>query len=216
MARSNWRVMVPTSRRHRNGILLQLRFPHPTRSTRSSGVPCNSLRKKSGGAIWRTPAATTGSSAGSSKNCCAPSARPHSSWNNPWPSLWPPSSSRSAKGPASCCPLSLFIPGRSRVGALHSGQRLFGRDSAMSDVTRILSAIDQGDAQAAEQLLPLVYDELRKLAAQKLAHEAPGQTLQATALVHEAYLRLVMPASGSRDPPGEQHWHGRRHFFAAA
>src|SRR5262249_2294444 len=61
----------------------------------------------------------------------------------------------------------------------------------MSEVTRILSAIDQGDPQAAEQLLPLVYDELRKLAAQKLAHEKPGQTLQATALVHEAYLRLV-------------------------
>src|SRR5260370_27299045 len=88
--------------------------------------------------------------------------------------------------------------------------------SAMTDVTRILSAIGQGDPQAAEQLLPLVYDELRKLAAQKLAHEAPGQTLQATALVHEAYLRLVMPATGSRDPPEERHWDGRRHFFAAA
>jgi DNA-binding GntR family transcriptional regulator len=61
----------------------------------------------------------------------------------------------------------------------------------MSDVTRILSAIEQGDASAAEQLLPLVYEELRQLAAQKLAHEQPGQTLQATALVHEAYLRLV-------------------------
>jgi RNA polymerase sigma factor (TIGR02999 family) len=86
----------------------------------------------------------------------------------------------------------------------------------MSDVTHILAAIDQGDPSAAEQLLPLVYDELRKLAAQKLAQEAPGQTLQATALVHEAYLRLVRPASGSRDPPDEQHWDGRRHFFAAA
>jgi RNA polymerase sigma factor (TIGR02999 family) len=78
----------------------------------------------------------------------------------------------------------------------------------MTDVTRILSAIEHGDARAAEQLLPLVYDELRKLAAQKLAHEKPGQTLQATDLVHEAYLRLV----GDRDPG----WNGRGHFFAAA
>src|SRR5262245_55424186 len=79
----------------------------------------------------------------------------------------------------------------------------------MSDVTRILSAIEQGDPHAAEQLLPLVYDELRKLAAQKLAHEKPGQTLQATALVHEAYLRLV-------DTDRVQHWDNRGHFFAAA
>ena len=79
----------------------------------------------------------------------------------------------------------------------------------MSDVTRILSAIEQGDPSAAEQLLPLVYDELRQLAAQKLAHEQPGQTLQATALVHEAYLRLV----GGETP---QRWDGRGHFFAAA
>jgi RNA polymerase sigma factor (TIGR02999 family) len=79
----------------------------------------------------------------------------------------------------------------------------------MSDVTRILSAIEQGDAHAAEQLLPLVYDELRKLAAQKLAHETPGQTLQATALVHEAYLRLV-------DGELAQRWDSRGHFFAAA
>jgi RNA polymerase sigma factor (TIGR02999 family) len=79
----------------------------------------------------------------------------------------------------------------------------------MSEVTRILSAIEQGDPRAAEQLLPLVYDELRKLAAQKLAQEKPGQTLQATALVHEAYLRLV-------DVPTAPHWHGRGHFFAAA
>jgi RNA polymerase sigma factor (TIGR02999 family) len=79
----------------------------------------------------------------------------------------------------------------------------------MSDVTRILSAIEQGDPHAAEQLLPLVYDELRKLAAQRLAHERPGQTLQATALVHEAYVRLV-------DVEKTQHWNGRRHFFAAA
>jgi RNA polymerase sigma factor (TIGR02999 family) len=79
----------------------------------------------------------------------------------------------------------------------------------MSDVTRILSAIEQGDPQAAAQLLPLVYDELRQLAAQKLAQERPGQTLEATALVHEAYLRLV-----STDQ--DQHWNGRGHFFAAA
>jgi RNA polymerase sigma factor (TIGR02999 family) len=79
----------------------------------------------------------------------------------------------------------------------------------MSEVTQILSAIEQGDPAAAEQLLPLVYDELRKLAAQKLAQEKPGQTLQATALVHEAYLRLV-------DTVRVQHWDSRRHFFAAA
>jgi RNA polymerase sigma factor (TIGR02999 family) len=79
----------------------------------------------------------------------------------------------------------------------------------MSDVTRILSALQQGDPSAAAQLLPLVYDELRRLAAQKLAHESPGQTLQATALVHEAYLRLV-------DAEQAQHWNSRGHFFAAA
>src|SRR5262249_19734224 len=79
----------------------------------------------------------------------------------------------------------------------------------MSDVTRILSAIEEGDSHAAEQLLPLVYDELRKLAAQKMAQEKPGQTLQATALVHEAYLRLV-------DAEKVQHWNSRGHFFAAA
>src|SRR5437667_6291132 len=84
----------------------------------------------------------------------------------------------------------------------------------MSEVTRILSAIEQGDAHAAEQLLPLVYDELRKLAAQKLAQEKPGQTLQATALVHEAYLRLV--ASGDASAPRAQAWNSRGHFFAAA
>jgi RNA polymerase sigma factor (TIGR02999 family) len=78
----------------------------------------------------------------------------------------------------------------------------------MSDVTRILSAIERGDSSAAEQLLPLVYDELRKLAARKLAQEKPGQTLQATALVHEAYLRLV----DVKQAPG---WNGG-HFFAAA
>ena len=79
----------------------------------------------------------------------------------------------------------------------------------MTEVTRILSAIEQGDPSAAELLLPLIYDELRKLAAQKLAQEAPGQTLQATDLVHEAYLRLVEPADGLR-------WDNRGHFFAAA
>ena len=79
----------------------------------------------------------------------------------------------------------------------------------VSDVTRILSQIEQGDPQAAEKLLPLVYDELRKLAAARLAHEKPGQTLQATALVHEAYLRL---AGGEQ----AQSWKHRGHFFAAA
>src|SRR5262245_33694198 len=79
----------------------------------------------------------------------------------------------------------------------------------MNDVTRILSAIEQGDPQAARQLLPLVYDALRKLAAERMLHEKPGQTLQATALVHEAYLRLVDVAQG-------QHWNSRGHFFAAA
>ena len=81
--------------------------------------------------------------------------------------------------------------------------------SYMSDVTHILSAIEQGDPSAAEQLLPLVYDELRQLAAAKLAQEKAGQTLQATALVHEAYLRLM-------DGEEAQHWNGRGHFFAAA
>jgi RNA polymerase sigma factor (TIGR02999 family) len=79
----------------------------------------------------------------------------------------------------------------------------------MTDVTRILSAIEHGDPSYAEELLPLVYDELRRLAAQKMAQEAPGQTLQATALVHEAYVRLV-------DVEKAQHWDSRGHFFAAA
>lgn len=79
----------------------------------------------------------------------------------------------------------------------------------MTDVTRILSAIDRGDPAAAEQLLPLVYEELRKLAGVRLAAEKPGQTLQATALVHEAYLRLV-------DVQRQPHWDSRGHFFAAA
>jgi RNA polymerase sigma factor (TIGR02999 family) len=79
----------------------------------------------------------------------------------------------------------------------------------MSDVTRILSAIEQGDPHAAGELLPLVYEELRQLASQKMAQEGPGQTLQPTALVHEAYLRLV-------DVETAQHWNSRGHFFAAA
>ena len=78
----------------------------------------------------------------------------------------------------------------------------------MNDVTRVLQSLEQGDPRAAEELLPLVYDELRKLAAAKLAQEAPGQTLQATALVHEAWLKLA----GSNQPP----WRGRAHFFGAA
>src|SRR5690349_7224593 len=79
----------------------------------------------------------------------------------------------------------------------------------MCDVTQILSQVEQGDPEAAEKLLPVIYHELRKLAAAKLAEEKPGQTLQATALVHEAYLRLV-------DVPQAQHFNGRGHFFAAA
>jgi RNA polymerase sigma factor (TIGR02999 family) len=79
----------------------------------------------------------------------------------------------------------------------------------MNDVTRILLNVERGDPSAAEHLLTLVYDELRQLAAQKLAQEKPGQTLQATALVHEAYLRLVEPETG-------RHWNGRTHFFRAA
>ena len=79
----------------------------------------------------------------------------------------------------------------------------------MNDVTQILSAIEQGDPHAAEQLLPLVYDELRRLAAQKMAQEKPDQTLQATSLVHEAYIRLV-------DVAKAPHWNSRGHFFGAA
>jgi RNA polymerase sigma factor (TIGR02999 family) len=81
--------------------------------------------------------------------------------------------------------------------------------ATMSDVTRILNAVDRGDPHAAEQLLPLVYDELRRLAAGKIADEKPGQTLQATALVHEAYVRLV-------DVKQAEQWNSRGHFFAAA
>ena len=82
----------------------------------------------------------------------------------------------------------------------------------MSDVTRLLTAIERGESHAGEELLPLVYDELRRLAAYRLAQEKPGQTLQATALVHEAWLRLVQSEPGG----AEARWNGRRHFFGAA
>ncbi len=93
-----------------------------------------------------------------------------------------------------------------------TGTRLVISDD-MEEVTRILRALEQGDPQAASQLLPIVYDELRRLAAQKLAREPSGQTLQPTALVHEAYLRLV--SNQSREA-SQDHWAGRGHFFAAA
>src|SRR5438270_4155961 len=86
----------------------------------------------------------------------------------------------------------------------------------MNEVTRVLSAIEQGDPHAAEQLLPLVYNELRKLAQQKLAQERPGQTLDATALVHEAYLRLVESGEDGAPRESDPGWANRRHFFAAA
>jgi RNA polymerase sigma factor (TIGR02999 family) len=86
----------------------------------------------------------------------------------------------------------------------------------MTEVTRILSAIEQGDSHAADQLLPLIYDELRRLAAQKLTHEAPGQTLQATALVHEAYVRLVSNVDKDQPAAPARVWQSRGHFFAAA
>src|SRR5262245_12624464 len=124
-----------------------------------------------------------------------------------------------ADGPAAADARREIVPGRG-PGAAPSLLRDCGPAAggvswtAMSEVSLILRAIEQGDPSAAEQLLPLVYDELCKLAAQKLAMERPGQTLQATALVHEAYLRLVgnEDASASRRP----HWDGRGHFFAAA
>ena len=86
----------------------------------------------------------------------------------------------------------------------------------MADVTKLLEAIEKGEPQAAEALLPLVYDELRKLARQKLRHEQPGQTLEATALVHEAYLRLVGREEAGDRSQGSENWDGRGHFFAAA
>jgi RNA polymerase sigma factor (TIGR02999 family) len=90
-----------------------------------------------------------------------------------------------------------------------------GRECSMNEVTRILEAVEQGDPRAVKQLLPLVYDELRKLAARRLAQEKPGQTLQPTALVHEAYLRLVAEPSG-QSRFSEPRWETRGHFFAAA
>jgi RNA polymerase sigma factor (TIGR02999 family) len=93
---------------------------------------------------------------------------------------------------------------------------VFSGAAPMNEVTRILSAIKEGDPHVAEQLLPLVYDELRRLAAEKLAQERPGQTLQATALVHEAYLRLVTPPKSPSSKRGVQYWNSRGHFFAAA
>jgi len=111
--------------------------------------------------------------------------------------------------------LRAVSPGMSRgngvSGSIVTGVRAdgLGRPSGMTEVTQILAEIEQGDPLAAEKLLPLVYDELRRLAAQKLAQEKPGQTLQATALVHEAYLRLV-------DVKKAQTWNSRGHFFAAA
>src|SRR5205809_7850676 len=94
-----------------------------------------------------------------------------------------------------------------RGSVLRSTRLAFVRAQMNNDVTRILAAVERGDPAEAGKLLPLVYDELRKLAAQRLAHEKPGQTLQATALVHEAYVRLV---------DGAQQWNSRGHFFAAA
>jgi RNA polymerase sigma factor (TIGR02999 family) len=115
--------------------------------------------------------------------------------------------------------LGFLAPDRSgfsnhTINRLSAGLRAVILD-AMSEVTRVLSAIEQGDPHAAAQLLPLVYDELRQLAAGKLAHEQPGQTLQATALVHEAYLRLVA-SPGRESGNSKQDWNGRGHFFAAA
>jgi RNA polymerase sigma factor (TIGR02999 family) len=102
------------------------------------------------------------------------------------------------------------MPDFFRLRGYNHPQTLSSQDlRVMVNVTRILSAIEAGDLHAADQLLPLVYDELRKLAAQKLAQERPGQTLQATALVHEAYLRLV-------EVEKTQHWNSRGHFFAVA
>src|SRR5215510_2309831 len=126
-----------------------------------------------------------------------------------------------------CPPTILNFHRRSRIGPLYFSpppkledrQQSLGaativitvvfRGTAMSDVTQILSRIESGDPTASEQLLPLVYEELRRLAAHRLSHEKPGQTLQATALVHEAYLRLV-------DGPQPPQWQNRAHFFAAA
>lgn len=103
--------------------------------------------------------------------------------------------------------IDLSAAGKS--GGAHAATNLMTGEVRLADVTQILSAVEEGDARAAEQLLPLVYEELRKLAAAKITQERPGQTLQATALVHEAYLRLVGKDGGG-------HWDSRGHFFAAA
>lgn len=105
--------------------------------------------------------------------------------------------------------MRISLPNTGECGILSLVSCLNTRATFMSDVTQILSQIEDGDGQAAEMLLPLVYDELRKLAAQKMAQEKPGQTLQATALVHEAFVRLV-------DIEKAQHWDSRGHFFSAA
>jgi RNA polymerase sigma factor (TIGR02999 family) len=99
--------------------------------------------------------------------------------------------------------------GRRRSAQPVQGRNEVGRDGPLSDVTQILERLGHGDARAADQLLPLVYDELRKLAAARLAQEKPGQTLDATGLVHEAYIRLI-------DQARAPHWDHRGHFFAAA
>jgi RNA polymerase sigma factor (TIGR02999 family) len=125
---------------------------------------------------------------------------------------WPYSTLNAAAGVpnASAVCVRIFSEGVTRLAFESSPTpRRRGTLNAMGEVTRILDLVESGDANAAERLLPLIYDELRRLAAQKLAHEKPGQTLQATALVHEAFLRLV---GGS----GDSRWDGRRHFFAAA
>jgi RNA polymerase sigma factor (TIGR02999 family) len=109
--------------------------------------------------------------------------------------------------PVSACQVPAFATGEPGTGLSTPGSSFRGR--LVKEVTRILSDLARGDRHAAEQLLPLVYDELRRLATQKLAQEKPGQTLQATALVHEAYLRLV-----EVDPSPD--WNSRGHFFAAA
>ena len=123
-----------------------------------------------------------------------------------WSTWQPGKPGRKLLSPDPFDPSTPFISGSARFANTGLGVYPHLR---MSDVTRILLAIEQGDPQAAGQLLPLVYEELRKLAAQKLAQEKPGQTLQATALVHEAYLRLV-------GGEGEAHWNSRAHFFGAA
>src|SRR5437773_1045 len=127
-------------------------------------------------------------------------ARPRRPCSHFQPSAW--------RRPAGLRVLRLRLPISRRLQC-HGRRTQADVERLMSDVTHILSAIEQGDPHAAEQLLPLVYDELRKLAGQKMAQEAPGQTLQATGLVHEAYLRLV-------DVDKAQHWNSRGHFFAAS